>query len=128
MVDVYFRISTHLLALEVARDSIERSTAGVTGDCDPANSRALYESVATTLHRLIADAPKFDVPTEDVERLRDVQTNWDSVTRLHSSDWSESATLTHVKPMDRCLRSTDLVGFRLAIERDVHAILISEAR
>lgn len=128
VVDTYFRISTQLLRLEAARDAVELEATAAGNPCDPANSKATYESVDGALDRLIGTATPLKVDAESIDALRRVRSTWATVHQRQASHWASGANMTGITPTDRCLRASDLVNNRLAIERDVKRILQSGIR
>jgi hypothetical protein len=128
LIDTQVKISAQLLRLETSRDAIELGGATPAEMCDPTASKAVYDAVDLSLSQLIAGIPKSRMGSQDVTRLHSVQSIWASVARRHRSTWSESENLPHIQPADRCLRPSAVAESRLALERELSALLKASIR
>jgi len=128
LIDTQVKISTQLLRLETSRDAVELGGVTLAQMCDPTASKSVYDAVDLALSQLIADTPPFRMSSQAVARLHALQSIWFSVARRHRSTWSESENLPHIQPADRCLRPSAVAESRLALERELSALLKASIR
>ena len=128
LIDTQVKISIQLLRLETSRDAVELGGATSAQMCDPTASKAVYDAVDLSLSQLIADAPQFRMSSQSVARLHSVQSVWVSVPKRHRSTWLESENLPHIQPADRCLPPSAVAERRLALERELSAVLKASIR
>jgi hypothetical protein len=125
LIDVYSKISIHMLSLSTARNGVEFGHAAPEQICDPAVSMNTYNSVDRSLTQLIATAPKFGIREQEVARLRTAHSAWVDLAKFHRMIWADSKGL---QPVDRCMRPSDAAGSALTMESELTAVLKAVVR